>query len=156
MQKNTCCFTGHRKLPANKIEYIIRRLNEEIERLIKEGVTIFLSGGATGFDQLAASLIAAKKEMGYDIRLELALPCRDQDKKWSEKQKDLYRYLIESADEVNYISETYTDGCMKKRNFYMVDHSAYCICALLNDISGTGQTVRYAQRKKLRIINVAK
>jgi len=48
-----------------------------------------------------------------------------------------------------------TDGCMKKRNRYMVDQSAYCICTHLYPMSGTEQTVKYARRKGLRIINVA-
>ena len=88
--ERTCCFTGHRKLPAKKIDTIVFNLNKEIERLIKEGVTTFLSGGALGFDQIAASLIATKKEMGYNIRLVMALPCRGQDDLWTAKEKQLY------------------------------------------------------------------
>ena len=154
-KERTCCFTGHRQLPVHKTEYILRCLNEEIERLIGEGVTTFLSGGALGFDQMAATLIAMKKEMGYNIRLMLILPNRDQDKLWPDKAKQLYGYLLESADEVCYISDTYSNSCMKERNYYMVEHSAYCICALLRDRSGTGQTVRYAKQKNLHVVNVA-
>jgi len=61
MKLHTCCFTGHRVLPANQIEGIIIRLDEEIDRLIVQGITDFISGGALGFDQIAASLIIAKK-----------------------------------------------------------------------------------------------
>jgi len=32
-----------------------------------------------GFDQIAASLVIGKKQQGADIRLILALPCRNQD-----------------------------------------------------------------------------
>lgn len=60
----TCCFTGHRRLPKDKIEQIVIRLNQEVDNLISQGVTDFISGGALGFDQIAASLIVAKKEMG--------------------------------------------------------------------------------------------
>lgn len=154
-KESTCCFTGHRQLPMDKIEHILRRLNDEIDRLIGEGVTTYLSGGALGFDQMAAALIAAKKEMGYNIRLMLVLPNRDQDKLWPEKDKPLYGYLLQSADEVYYISDIYTNSCARERNYYMVEHSAYCICALLRDRSGTIQTVRYAEQKNLHIINVA-
>ncbi|RYD05756.1 hypothetical protein N752_07635 [Desulforamulus aquiferis] len=66
---NTCCFTGHRKLPKEKIEHIIKRLNHEIDNLISKGVTNFISGGSFGFEQVAASLIIAKKEMGRGVRL---------------------------------------------------------------------------------------
>ncbi len=150
----TCCFTGHRYLPANKIEKIVINLDRKIEKLIVDGVTDFISGGALGFDQIAASLIAAKKEMGRNIRLIFALPCKSQDAQWSEKQKELYNGLLGKADEVILVSENYDQFCMKGRNQYMVERSAYCICALIQEKSGTGQTVRFANKKGLKICNV--
>lgn len=156
MNKNACCFTGHRNLPQKKIEKILINLDREIENLIAKGVVDFISGGALGFDQIAASLIVAKKEMGKNIRLLFALPCKNQDDKWNEKQRKLYQDLLLEADEVIYDSEEYNDFCMKKRNEYMVEHSAYCICALQKELSGTGQTVRYAKKKGLQVVNVVK
>jgi len=154
-KRQTCCFTGHRKLPQNKIEKIILNLNCEVENLIAQGVTDFISGGALGFDQLAASLIIAKKEMGKKIRLIFALPCKNPDGFWTDEQRRLYHSILAEADEVIYVSEEYTHGCMKKRNRYMVDQSGYCICARLHPMSGTDQTVRYARQKGAQIINVA-
>lgn len=153
-QKHTCCFSGHRALPLAKIESILLRLNFEVENLINQGVTNFISGGALGFDQVAASLIIAKKKMGRDIRLIFALPCRNQDERWSEAQKRLFRGLIAEADEIIYVSEEYYYGCMEKRNHYMVDQSAYCICAHLYPMSGTEQTVKYARQNGVKLINV--
>lgn len=152
---NTCCFTGHRNLPAKQMERMILRLDKAIDGLISRGVTTFISGGALGFDQVAASLIAAKREMGRNIRLVFALPCKNQDAQWNAKQKALYKALLSEADEVVYVSAAYDALCMKRRNEYMAAHSAYCICALLYEKSGTGQTVRYAREKGLEIINVA-
>lgn len=156
MSQVKCCFTGHRKLPANKIKQIITNLNREIDSLIEQGVTDFISGGALGFDQIAASLILAKKEMGASVRLIFALPCKNQDERWSNEEKKLYQSLLNQADEIIYVSAEYTNDCMKKRNYYMVDHSAYCICALLHSRSGTSQTVSYALKKGVSVINVAK
>jgi uncharacterized phage-like protein YoqJ len=93
-----------------------------------------------GFDQVAASLVIAKKEMGANIRLVFALPCRNQDENWTYEQKRLYRDLLNEADEVRYILEEYSTDCMKRRNHYMVDNSMYCICALIHGVSGTAQT----------------
>ena len=152
----TCCFTGHRKLPSKKIDSIILKLNAEVERLINEGVTTFVSGGALGFDQIAAFLIASKKELGYNIRLVLALPCKGQEDLWTPKEKQLYSQLLGMADSIVYVSETQTSDCMKKRNQYMVDQSQHCICAMLREKSDTGQTLRLAKQKGLEIINVAK
>ena len=155
-KEKTCCFTGHRNLPEKKIEHIIKRLNDETDELIRHGVTDFISGGAFGFDLIAASLIISKKEMGAGIRLIFALPCRNQDENWISDQKLFYYNLISEADEVRYISEEYSPGCMKKRNHYMVDNSGHCICALLREKSGTAQTVNFARKNGLHIINVAK
>lgn len=151
---STCCFTGHRKLPKEKIEKSIIRLGQEVENLINMEVTDFLPGGALRFDQISASLIIAKKEMNRKIRLIFALPCKNQDEFWSDKQKRLYHNIIAEVDEVIYVSEEYSNGCMKKRNRYMVDQSAYCICALLRPMSGTNQTVRYSRQKGVQVINV--
>lgn len=149
---NTCCFTRHRNLPAKKIEKIILNLDREIENLIAKGVTDFISGGAIGFDQIAASLIIAKKEMGNaNIRLIFALPCKNQDELWNEKQKKLYRELLIEADETIYVSEECNAFCMKKRNNYMVEHSAYCICALLQEKSGTGKPSATQEKKDYRL-----
>ena len=155
MNIDTCCFTGHRRLPAKKIQNILVRLDREIEILIAQGVTDFISGGAIGFDLMAASLIVAKKEMGRNIRLIFALPCKNQDVHWSNKQRELYRNLLREADEVIYLSENYEPFCMKERNQYMVEHSSHCICALLRNKSGTGQTVRLAREKGLKVKNIA-
>ena len=119
-------------------------------------MTDFISGGAVGFEHIAASLIVAKKELGKNVRLIFALPCKNQDASWNEKQRTLYQNLLNEADEVTYISEKYDPFCMKRKNKYMVDHSAYCICAMLRENSGTGQTVRLARKKGLHIINVVK
>ena len=156
MKEKTCCFSGHRQLSQKKIEKIVKRLNEEVDRLIGQGITDFLCGAAVGFDLIAASMIISKKQQCVNIRLIFALPCRNQDEKWADRQKQLYRSLLSEADEIHYVSEEYTSDCMKKHNQYMVDNSAYCICALTKDISGTGQTVRYARQQGLEIINVAK
>ena len=156
MKSITCCFTGHRKLPSKKIDHVIKHLNEEVGNLIHQGVTDFISGGAIGFDLAAASIVVAKKKMGANIRLIFALPCQNQDEHWTKEQKCLYHSLLHEADEVRYISEEYNSDCMKKRNYYMVNNSAYCICALIRGVSGTAQTVRYAKEKGLHIINTAK
>ena len=152
----TACFTGHRVFSEKKVIWIAKRLSDEIDRLIDEGITNFMSGGALGFDHIAASMIIVKKEQGADVKLIFALPCRNQDEKWTDRQKNLYNSLLSDADEIHYVSEEYTPDCMKERNYYMVDNSAYCICALLDDVSGTGQTVRYAEQQGLEVINVAK
>ncbi|WMI82235.1 SLOG family protein [Anaerotignum sp. MB30-C6] len=157
MEKSrTCCFTGDHRLPKDRIEQIVIRLNKEVDNLISQGVTDFISGGALGFDMIAASLIISKKEMGNNVRLIFVLPCREQDKLWSVDEKKLYQSLLGEADEIIYVSKEYYDGCMRKRNQYMVDRSAYCICASIYPTGGTAQTVRFARQKCIRVFEIAR
>lgn len=155
VKMHKCCFAGQQKLPKGKIRSIIMRLDCEVENLIKQGVTTFISGGALGFDQVAASLILAKKEMGKKIRLVFVLPGKSQDEFWNAEQKKLYRNLLTEADELLYVSKGDHGDGIKERNCYMVDHSAYCICALRGSLRDVDNMIRYAREKGVRVINVA-
>ena len=130
------------------------RLDDAVETLIRQGVNTFVSGGAIGFDWLVAASVANKKTAGANTRLILALPCRDWNARWTEKQRLSYQHLMSKADEIIYVSETYDKHCMKKRNVYMVTHAQYCVCALIHEKSGTGQTVRLARKHGLSIIDI--
>ena len=156
MKYKTCCFSGHTNLPTKKIRQIILRLNKEVDILIQNGVNNFVSGGVPGFDHIASSLVITKKEQGKDVRLIFALPYHNYEKNWADKQKQLFYGLLSEADEIRYVSDNYEDGCIKKRNRYLVENSAYCICALTKKLSETALTVEYAKKQGLQIINVAK
>lgn len=146
MDINACCFIGHRHLPVQKVQEIFVNLDQEIERCMLRGL---------GFDQLAASLIIAKKELGEKIQLVFALPYKNHHKLWNAEEKALYRSLLKEADDIVYVSEEYNSSCIRKWNYYMVEHSTYCICALLDEKSGIAKTVRYAREKGLTVMNIA-
>ena len=45
-REETCCFTGHRKIPEEEREQLARRLEATVEELIRAGVRYFVAGGA--------------------------------------------------------------------------------------------------------------
>lgn len=151
----TCCFTGHREMSKN-IDVAIKRLYLEIDKLIENGIDTFLSGGARGYDQISALIIIAKRNAGANIKLVLVLPCKDQDKLWSEKEKNQYKEVLKGADEIIYTSEEYTKDCMKIRNQKLVEMADVCLCALERERTGTAQTVRLAKEKGIEVINILK
>ena len=51
-REETCCFTGHRKIPEEEREQLARRLEATVEELIRAGVRYFGAGGALGFDTI--------------------------------------------------------------------------------------------------------
>ena len=158
IRERCCCFTGHRLLSASDRAGLRVLLYKEIKRLIGEGVTTFLSGGALGFDTLAAQeVLRLRAERPEPIALVLVLPCLGQENRWTERDAAVYRGLLRNADEVIYTGDVYEPGCMFVRNRYLVDHSSICLCCLREGSArgGTAYTVRYADKQGLPIVNLA-
>ena len=155
MRNRTVCFTGHRRIPLLQRHRIAAQLDKTVESLIGEGYLYFGAGGALGFDTMAAETVLRMREKYPDVRLILVLPCRDQSRRWSKKDIRIYEDIKSRADKVVYIADTYYTGCMQVRNRHLVDSSAVCVCYLTESGGGTAYTVRYAEKEKLRIINIA-
>ena len=152
----TCCFSGHRDLPADEIKDLQVRLTNEIRKLVKNGVTRFIAGGAVGFDMMAAICVLNLKASDFpNLHLTLALPCPRHFGKWQESDKQMLLHLLERSDEVVFVSDEYQPGCMQKRNRYMVDHAEYLLCYHTKKEGGTAYTVNYAKRNGLSVTNVA-
>lgn len=155
LREKTVCFTGHRKIPLEKKDEITRRLKETLIQLINRGYLYFGTGGALGFDTMAAQAVLSLKEEYPLIKLILVLPCKSQAISWSTEDKEVYMEIIRKADKVVYTSQEYFRGCMQKRNRHLVDYSSVCVCYLTQDTGGSAYTVRYAISKGLSIENVA-
>ena len=155
MKSQTCCFTGHRRIPLNQLEPLIQRLKNAVIACIKEGYLYFGTGGALGFDTLAAQAVLELKKDYPCIKLILILPCKTQAKRWRQEDIEKYGQILKAADKVVYTSQEYYNGCMHKRNRHLVDNSSVCICYLTQKTGGTYYTVNYASEHGLQIINVA-
>ena len=55
--EKTVCFTGHRTIPESDFEALNSALCEEIQKQIENGASTFRTGGARGFDTMAALAI---------------------------------------------------------------------------------------------------
>lgn len=150
----TCCFTGHRNIALKDKEKLILDLDNAIEEVIKNGVKHFICGGALGFDTLAAQAVIKKKQQYPDVFLEIAVPCRDQDAKWNNKQKEEYQKILKSADKVTVLFEKYVTGCMHFRDAFMVDNSDILISYYRGKAGGTQYTFLYAEARGLKIFNL--
>ena len=155
MKEKTCCFTGHRELPEEQLPQLKQALFKVIVRLASQGVTRFACGGALGFDTLAAQMVLMVKEAFPQIELLLILPCKTQEKYWPKEDQEIYREILARADRVVFVSETYIQGCMQKRNRLLVEGSSVCVCYCTKKQGGTFYTVRYARQKGLDLINLA-
>ena len=152
----SCCFTGHRSLPSDAAVPLCHALDRHIAALLERGVTEFRTGGALGFDTLAAECIIGLKTVYPHIKLHLYLPCYNQSASWSNEDKYKWHILAAQADDFKYITEgNYSYGCMQKRNRAMVDSAYYGLAYYILEKSGTGATVRYAEQKGHIVENIA-
>lgn len=154
-KNQTCCFTGHRYIAPQDIEAVYKTTKEVISMLASKGVKYFGTGGALGFDTIAAQAVLSVKNIYPEIKLILVLPCENQIKYWKQTDIDVYYDILAKADKVKYLSKRYYDGCMQKRNHHLVDCSSYCVCYLKKHTGGTAYTVSYAKSNNLKIINVS-
>ena len=156
MKEKTACFTGHRNIPLFQTEKINKRLYKSIAELIAKGYCYFGAGGALGFDTLAALAVLQAKKKHPFIRLVMMIPCKDQDKLFSHKEKAVYRTLLEKADSVTFLQEKYDSGVMFRRNRALVDGSDLCVAFLQKLSGGTYQTVNYARKQGVKTVNILK
>lgn len=181
MSKLTVCFSGHRpeKLPsggdenAQGINCLKSLIYKEIYDSIQNGYTNFITGLARGVDNWAADMviefkIAANKARAKatdgdkvpppEITLVCAMPYEGYGKNWTGYERWELAHILEKADEVITICPAYSKDCMRRRNTYMVDHSDKLIAVVSDYKSGTGQTIRYAQKKgiDLKVIEIDK
>ena len=128
-------------------------LAEQIAALVDAGFTQFLSGMAEATDTWSALSVLTLREKNPAIRLHCILPCKEQAEKWSASSQNLYYSILDRADSIVYVSRAYHKNCMLERNRFMVDHASILL-AVYNGTqrSGTGATVRYAQKQGCEII----
>ncbi len=152
---DTCaCFTGHRAMIEDELNSAAALVSEQIKKLYEKGIKNYYAGGALGFDFAAAVTVLNMKRLYPDITLNLALPCPEYQSKWTRSQIELFERVRARADSEVYVSKSYHRGCMHMRNKYMVDRSVFCIAYLREKTGGTYNTVTYALKKGLEVINL--
>lgn len=159
----SCAVTGHRphKFPwgedeaDNRCVELKNALTSQIEELVRDGVTDFLSGMAEGVDTWSALTVLSLRETHPDLKLHCILPYMTQDEKWSESARERYRSILEQADSIIYVSREEHKGCMLERNRFLVAHADLLLAVgTPTGRSGTAATMRYAQKLDKKIIAI--
>ena len=161
-RQSACAFTGHRpgKLPWKNDESDLRcvalkaKLYAAVESAIQENVEHFICGMAEGCDlYFAETVIALKKRYGH-ISLEAAIPCPTQADQWSTAQRERYQKILAQCDYETVVQQEYTPDCMQRRNRYMVDHASLLIAVNDGLPGGTQNTILYALKRGLSIVDI--
>lgn len=136
-----CCVTGHRDIPAEKIDYVTNELRAKMVEAIEDGFTLFISGFAPGTDMIFARLVIELKEKYPDINLEAALPYGD----WLKNRSEEDRELLTKCVAIGVHSEKSNRDCYMLRNRFMVLTCERVIAVYDGrETGGTVKTIRYA------------
>ena len=155
MKRKSCGITGHRpqKFPWKRNEADPRcvalkeNLAKQIERLVDDGFTDFLTGMAEGVDTWAALIVLDLREKNPKLKLHCILPCRKQTEGWSDAARTQYYEVLDQADSIVYVNREFRKNCMLERNRFLADHSDLLLAVYNGERrGGTAATIRYAQK----------
>ena len=153
MVYKTCCITGHRDIPAERMAYVEQQLRREVLEAIDAGYTRFISGFAEGADLMFAAIVAEQKENHPELFLEAAIPYAGR-LKTRNKQ---FHTLLQACDGIKVVCQEYTPSCFMQRNRYMARESQLVIAVYDGrDRGGTLFTMRYAHTlgREIRVIQI--
>lgn len=155
-----CTFAGHRprRLPWGDREDDPRclalkaQLAQAVEGAYDLGCRWFLCGMALGCDWYFCEAVLELRARRGDVTLEAAIPCPSQPDGWPERYRTRYYGLLAACDRRTVLEPRYSDGCMLRRNRWMVDRSDCIITVYDGQGGGTGAAAAYARSRGLTII----
>lgn len=153
MVYKTCCITGHRDIPAERMAYVEQQLRREVLAAIEAGYTRFISGFAEGADLMFAAIVAEQKENHPELFLEAAIPYAGR-LKTRNKQ---FHALLQACNGIKVMCREYTPSCFMQRNRYMARESQRVIAVYDGrDRGGTLFTLRYAHTlgREIQVIQI--
>ena len=153
MEGKTCCVTGHRKIPLEKIQYVKDRLTEEIAGAIEDGYTNFISGFASGSDLYFAEIVKSYIDRGLKLNLEAAIPYR---KRYGALMKNTdSNKLLLACSNIKVLSENYSINSFMERNLYMFENSERVIAVYDGrNKGGTFNTIKAAERMNKQVLKI--
>lgn len=154
-EEQSVTFTGHRFIPYGKLSLLKVALKNIILELYAKGYSNYYCGMAMGFDLLSAEVVLSLKAECKELRLIAVVPYRNQDERFSFADKKRYHSILNRADETILLCENYYQGCLLRRNDYMLARSNQVIAYFDGENKGgTFYTCRNAQVKGLPVINL--
>jgi len=155
MRRQTCCFTGHRKIKDKDFDVVMARTTEKIRELIaRHGYRYFRVGGAIGYDMLAAEILFLVRDLEFPhIQVILDYPFDGFTDGWDENQKNEYKKLLSQYDQVVCVSPMASAEAYLARDRHLVDNASFCISYCTRRSGGTAYTIRYAEKNRIPIYN---
>lgn len=143
--KGICGFCGHRDAPSS----IRSALESAIERYIVSGqVDTFYVGNQGAYDRIVTGILQKLKKKYADIQYYVVLA-------YLPGKKRAYADEIPTIlpEGIELVPSQFAIAC---RNRWMVDQVKYMIAYVTRDMGGAAQTLAYAQRKGVIVVNLGR
>ena len=145
-------FAGHSQIQGG--DSLTQKLNQTLQKIIpQEEKVSFYCGGYGEFDALCASVCRAFKKSHPMCELLLITPyiTESEQKKLKDlKEKRLYDDIVYPP-----LEKVPLRYAIIRRNEWMAKEADILICYITHTFGGAYQTVKFAQKKKKTIINLA-
>lgn len=155
MRERTCCFTGHRDIPADRLQMVMTGTEAKVRELISQGYRYFGIGGAMGYDTIVAEMLFRLREREYpEIKIILVYPFEEFTSRWSVSQKTTYARLLPMYDKRVCVCKSASREAYLARDRHLIDYSSACIAYCTRQTGGTAYTIRYAAARGVPVFNV--
>jgi len=153
LRRLRCCVTGQElpllKRPEDDIKVDLENC---ILRAAAEGFTTFISGLDCGVDIWAAEIVVRLRLRDPKLHLVAAVPFPGFDEEWEEGWRARYRLLLSQAEYVKVLEPGPSGEAFRKRNEWMVAHSARVIAVYGGQPGDTRNAIRYARLCRVPVI----
>ncbi len=139
-----CTFFGHRD-EGEQVKVLLRKTIMDLVK--EEGVKSFLVGNNGNFDFYAQCVLSELKKEGLDISFEIVIS-NISEKALSQNQNA----TVFPAELENCIPKF----AISKRNDWLIKNSSILIACVRHKFSNSSKLLEKAQKKGLRVINLAK
>ena len=150
----TCTFAGHKEVYQSGISDALDRAIAGILSQDEDSFC-FLVGGMGQFDGMCAAAVRKAKRLFPDksITLCLVLPYFKQE---LNESKEYYEQMYDDVYIPMELTGVHPKGAITKRNRLMVNQSDYLIAYVCREYGGAYSTLKYAQKRNLKIENLSK
>lgn len=154
-QSLSVAFSGHRVVPNIHRKQVKKLLRVEIEKAYNMGYRYFYCGMAKGFDLLAAEAALSLQSKLTQLKVIAVIPHLEQSALWAEQEQLMYDNILKRVSKRIILSQHYYQGCLLKRNDYLVAHCNFLITFYNgNRRGGTYYTYRRALKYGMKAINI--
>ena len=154
-KEQTAFFLGQGQINKSSMPFLVKRIENTVKHLIKQGIIYFGCGGTGLFDQLSGLAVLNARKDNPSIKLIMVLPCRSKESLFHGASTQSYKHLKENADKIIYTAERYAQGNLKKRDLHFINHSGVCVAYVKHINGDAGQILKLAKDNGLKIINLA-